>query len=110
MAAVQDTDLRPQDWTLFDKIMYGGFGYSQFCLPDNILIISLTIIYPPLGLISWLVKDTFTRTFPYITSSTFIKLFRNLEIIFYSIIYTMFLYIPGIIYTFNNTIYNNNDK
>ena len=100
------SEIKPEDWDLFSKIMYGGFGYGQFCLPDNILLISLTIIYPPLGMISYIIKNTLSQYFPYITALTFIKLFNNLHLIFYSIIYTMFLYIPGIIYTFNNTIYN----
>ena len=97
--------LTADDWTLFDKVLYGGFGYSEFCMPENILMIALTIIYPPLGMISFLVKDTISKTFPYITAKTFINLFQKMDVIVYSFVYTMFLYIPGIIYTFNNTIY-----
>ena len=98
--------LSANDWTLFDKVLYGGFGYSEFCMPDNILIIALTVIYPPLGMISYLVKNTISLSFPYITAKTFINLFQNMQLIAYSFIFTMFLYIPGIIYTFNNTIYS----
>ena len=101
--------LTANDWTLFDKVLYGGFGYSEFCMPDNILIIALTIIYPPLGMVSYLVRNTISRSFPYITAKTFINLFQNMQLIAYSFVYTMFLYIPGIIYTFNNTIYADSD-
>ncbi len=33
---MSDEEITIDDWTLFDKIMYGGFGYSSFCLPENI--------------------------------------------------------------------------
>ena len=106
MSSPPSYDLRPEDWTLYDKVLYGGFGYSEFCLPDNLLVIALTIIYPPLGMISYLVKNTISRSFPYLTARTFKNLFMNLNLIVQSIIWTMFLYIPGIIYTFDKTINN----
>ena len=99
--------LTANDWTLFDKVLYGGFGYSEFCMPDNLLIIALTVIYPPLGMISYIIKNTISKQFPYLTAQTFISLFEKLQQITYSFIFTMFLYIPGMIYTFNNTIYEN---
>ena len=105
---ISENELREitiNDWTLFDKVMYGGFGYSHFCLPQNILIISLSIIYPPLGLLVFLINQTISNSFPYITIKTIRALFDNLDKIAMSIIYTMLFYLPGLIYVFNNTIY-----
>jgi uncharacterized membrane protein YqaE (UPF0057 family) len=100
-------NLTADDWTLFDKMLYGGFGYSEFCMPSNILIIALTVIYPPLGMIAFLVHKTFTPYFPFITARTFINLFTHFELVVKSIIYTMLLYIPGIIFTFSNMNFSN---
>lgn len=100
---IDDNSITADKWTLYDKILYGGFGYSEFCLPNNILMIALTIIYPPLGMISYIINNALKTK-----KNMLIELFININHIVYSIIYTMFLYVPGIIYTFNNTIYNDN--
>lgn len=107
---MSDEEITVEDWTLFDKIMYGGFGYSTFCLPENILVIAMSVIYPPLGLLTWLISQTLDNKFPYFTYKTFIKLWNNIEHIAKSIIYTMLFYIPGLIYVFNQTIYLKMEK
>ena len=105
-----DTDkLTAADWTLYDKVLYGGFGYSEFCLPDNLLLIALAVIYPPLGMISQIIRSTIIHEFPYITANTFITLFQKMDRIVYSIIYTMFLYIPGLIYTLKYIVYGEDE-
>lgn len=106
---IDTSNLTANDWTLYDKILYGGFGYSEFCMPNNLLVIALAVIYPPLGMISHIIKGTTTKDFPYITAQTFIKLFKKLSLIVYSIIYTMFLYIPGLIYTMQYITYGDDN-
>ena len=108
--SIDTSKLTAADWTLFDKVLYGGFGYSEFCLPDNLLLISLAVIYPPLGMISFLIKGTISHSFPYLTANTFINLFKNMSLIVYSIIYTMFLYIPGLIYTIQTIVNKPTDQ
>ena len=39
------------EWTFFDKLMYGGLGYGNFCLPTHLFRVLLTIIFPPLGIV-----------------------------------------------------------
>ena len=47
------------EYTLFDKFLYGGFGYGYFCLPTNIFRVILTVIFPPLGVILKYLDDEF---------------------------------------------------
>ena len=79
------------DYTLFDKIMYGGLGYGYFCLPSNLLRIVFTVIFPPLGVAMKFV----TQKFPYVD---FKKLLMEIDELIYVVILTMFFYIPGLIY------------
>ncbi len=90
------------DWTLFDKIMYGGLGYGAFCLPTNFFKVIFTVIFPPLGEIINIVSDYVLDKFPYITYDTVKQVFLNLRRIIYSFILTSLFYIPGLIYTLSN--------
>lgn len=102
------------DYTLFDKIMYGGLGYGYFCLPSNLLRIVFTVIFPPIGVaMKFVVQD-----FPYID---FKKLLMGIDELIYVVILTMFFYIPGLIYALSvinceeeipqsNNNNNNNNK
>ena len=93
-------------WTLFDKIMYGGLGYGAFCLPTDFFKVIVAIIFPPLGEIINIVEDTVSDSFPYITWDSMKNLLtaNSLTIIVYSFLLTTLFYIPGLIYTLTNIV------
>jgi uncharacterized membrane protein YqaE (UPF0057 family) len=93
-------------WTLFDKIMYGGLGYGAFCLPSDFFKVIVAIIFPPLGEIINIVEDTVEDTFPYFTWDTLVLLFSNnaLTHLVYSLMLTTLFYIPGLVYTLTNIV------
>jgi len=101
MAQKAANEINADQWTLFDKIMYGGLGYGAFCLPSDFFKVIIAIIFPPLGHIINVVEDTVSDTFPYFTWETLYKLFSNEAIkqIVYSLILTTLFYIPGLVYT-----------
>ena len=43
MATQNNNTIKADDWTLFDKVMYGGLGYGTFCLPTDFLEYGLHI-------------------------------------------------------------------
>jgi uncharacterized membrane protein YqaE (UPF0057 family) len=94
--------INANDWTLFDKIMYGGLGYGAFCLPTNFFKVIFTVIFPPLGEIINIVSEYVLDQFPYVTYKTIKQVFLNLNRIIYSFILTSLFYIPGLIYTLSN--------
>jgi len=87
------------DWTFFDKVMYGGLGYGNVCLPSHLFEIILTVVFPPLGLI--LSRLDLSDTFPYVHWDTLSKIMDDLGIIVKCFLLTMFFYIPGLIYALN---------
>lgn len=95
------------DWTLFDKLMYGGLGYGAFCLPTNFFKIVFTVIFPPLGEILNTIADGLINEFPYVTWDTLKRLFNNLDTIIYSFLLTSMFYVPGLIYTLGNITCDN---
>lgn len=97
-----ENKINADDWTLFDKIMYGGLGYGAFCLPTNFFKIIFTVIFPPLGEVINIVADYILDEFPYVTWKTVKILFENLNRIIYSFVLTSMFYIPGLIYTLSN--------
>jgi uncharacterized membrane protein YqaE (UPF0057 family) len=98
--------INANDWTLFDKIMFGGLGYGAFCLPTDFFKVIVAIIFPPLGEIINIVEDTVSSTFPYFTVDTFKSLCSYIAInkIVYSFLLTTFFYIPGLVYTLTNIV------
>ena len=100
----QSNDIVMEEWTLFDKVMYGGLGYGAFCLPTNFLKIMLAVIFPPLGEVVNLVSNYISPDFPYFNWIVFGKLLQidNLNKIIYSFILTTLFYIPGLVYTLSN--------
>jgi uncharacterized membrane protein YqaE (UPF0057 family) len=92
------------EWTLFDKVMYGGLGYSPTCLPTNFFKLIVAIIFPPLGEIINIIEDKITYELPFITWDALKMLvdFKNINKIVYSFILTTLFYIPGLIYTLGN--------
>lgn len=97
-------EITGDDWTLFDKIMYGGLGYGSFCLPTNFFTLIIAIIFPPLGEILVILNDKISNSFPFITWDCVNELvkFENLNKIIYSIVLTTLFYIPGLIYVLGN--------
>ena len=93
-----DDTITPDQWTLYDKILYGGFGYSSFCMPDNVLTIALSIIFPPLGLISALVSKHIDKEMPWLNIDTLTIIYKYFDKIIYCFILTSLFYIPGLIY------------
>ena len=39
------------EYTFMDKVLYGGFGYGKFCIPDELPHIILAIVFPPFSII-----------------------------------------------------------
>ena len=91
-------------WTLFDKIMYGGSGYGSFCLPTDLFIITISCLFPPLGQLIIILEDTITDSFPYITwdSIRVLCTYNSLNTIVYSIILTTLFYFPGLVFVLTN--------
>ena len=87
------------EWTLFDRLVYGGLGYGAFCLPTNFFKILFTVLYPPLGEILNIVSDFIVEDFPYISWETLKAVMNNLDRIIYSFILTSMFYVPGLIFT-----------
>jgi uncharacterized membrane protein YqaE (UPF0057 family) len=80
------------NFTLWDRFLYGGLGYSMITLPTNLFRIIATVLFPPLGVVmKYIVND-----FPYID---FPNLVLHLDDVIYVLILTTFFYIPGLIYS-----------
>lgn len=87
-------------FTLFDRLLYGGLGHGYFCLPTNLIRIIATVLFPPIATILKHLK--LSTEFPYITMESLVYLLKNIGDILYSIILTMLFYIPGLIYGLSN--------
>jgi uncharacterized membrane protein YqaE (UPF0057 family) len=93
------TKIDNDNWTFYDKIVYGGLGYGNICLPSHLFDIIITVIFPPFGLI--LSKLDFKSSFPYIHWKTFDLVMENLSSIVKCFLLTMCFYVPGLIYALN---------
>ena len=93
-------------WTLFDKIMYGGLGYGSFCLPSDFFKVIIAIIFPPMGELINIVENTVSYTFPYFTWDTLVMLcsYNAITHLVYSLVLTTLFYIPGLVYTLTNIV------
>ena len=93
-------------WTLFDKVMYGGLGYGSFCLPSDFYKVIISIIFPPLGELINIVEDTVSGSFPYFTWDTLVMLcsYNAITHLVYSLLLTTLFYIPGLVYTLTNIV------
>jgi uncharacterized membrane protein YqaE (UPF0057 family) len=93
-ASANDLEVKidEDNFTLWDRFLYGGLGYSMIVLPTNLFRIVATVLFPPLGVVmQYIVND-----FPYID---FENLILNLDDVIYVLILTTFFYIPGLIYS-----------
>jgi len=93
-------------WTLFDKIMYGGLGYGSFCLPTDFYKVIISIIFPPMGELINIVEDTISNEFPYFSWDTLVMLcsYNAITHLVYSLVLTTLFYIPGLVYTLTNIV------
>jgi uncharacterized membrane protein YqaE (UPF0057 family) len=98
--------INADQWTLFDKIMYGGLGYGSFCLPTDFYKVIISIIFPPLGELINIIEDTISNEFPYFSWDTLVMLFSYNAIthLVYSLVLTTLFYIPGLVYTLTNIV------
>ena len=98
-----------QEYSLFDKIMYGGIGYGYFCMPTNIFKIIATVLFPPIGIIIENVGKL-GDSFPYIRLDNLKNIIAKINEFIYSFVLTMLFYIPGLIYTLNKFKSNRREK
>jgi len=100
------TNIDASKWTLFDRVMYGGFGYSSACLPTDFFKVIVAIIFPPLGEVINIVENTVSDSFPWITWNSLKELFtyKSLNTIVYSLLLTTLFYVPGLVYTLTNIV------
>jgi hypothetical protein len=104
------TKLSANDWTLFDKVTYGGLGYGAFVLPSNFFIIIVTCIFPPLGQIINILGNSIISTPPFFTLEC-LKLMllpKNFTKIINSVLLTSLFYIPGLVYVLGNIVDDDN--
>jgi hypothetical protein len=96
--------IKSDDWTLFDKVMYGGLGYGPTCLPSNFFKLIIAILFPPLGEIINIIGDSISPEMPFITWDALKLLvkYENINRIVYSFVLTTMFYIPGLVYTLGN--------
>ena len=97
------------NYTLFDKIMYGGLGYGYFCLPANLFKIIIAVLFPPFGIIIHNLGDVKTE-FPYVGISNLISISEHGIEFGISLILTTLFYVPGLIYTFGKMKLTSDDS
>lgn len=96
----KEQSITSMDWTLYDRLLYGGLGHGYFCLPTNLIRIIATVLFPPIATILKHLK--LSTEFPYITMESLVYLLQNIDDILYSFVLTALFYIPGLIYGLSN--------
>jgi uncharacterized membrane protein YqaE (UPF0057 family) len=101
---ISPNSIDPSQWTLYDKVMYGGLGYGSFCLPTKFFNIIIAIIFPPLGELINIIGSQVSSSVPFFSWGILKTLYQkdNMYKIIYSFLLTSFFYIPGLIYTLAN--------
>ena len=99
-------------WTLYDKVTYGGLGYGAFALPSNFFIIIATCIFPPLGQIITILGNTILPTPPFFTMDALRNLVLpdNFMSIIKSFLLTSLFYVPGLVYVLGNIVDKENTE
>lgn len=110
---VVENDIQSNNYTLFQKILYGGISHGVVVIPTHFFKILITILFPPIGEIFSIitsVPEFIADTFPWITWDAIINLvkFENINRIIYTFILTSMFYIPGLIYVLANLTPNTN--
>jgi len=101
MTDFMENKILSDDYSFFNKIMYGGLGHGVITIPTHFLRVITTMIFPPFGEILSIISDHVLSDFPYITWDAIKELlsYENLNRIIYSFVLTSLLYIPGLLYT-----------
>ncbi len=94
--------IEQDEWTFYDKLIYGGLGYGNICLPTHFFDVIMTVIFPPLGMI--LSKMDFLDYFPYINWATLDRVIDGINEIINCFFLTMCFYVPGLIYALNSLV------
>ena len=111
------TQLDASQWTLYDKITYGGLGYGAFSLPSNFFIIIITCLFPPLGQLINTLGTTISSSPPFFTWDCLTTIFEpstdpkkasNFTKIIYSFLLTCLFYFPGLAYVLGNIVDSDN--
>jgi hypothetical protein len=110
---VVENDIQNDNYTLFQKILYGGVSHGVLIIPTHFFKILITLLFPPIGEIFnalTSVPEYIADTFPWITWNAIINLvqFNTINRIVYSFILTSMFYIPGLIYVLANLTPNTN--
>ena len=96
------------NYSLFQKVLYGGVSHGVLIIPTHFFKLIITLIFPPLGQIINILSDKLISTFPWITWDALKQLFeyKNLNYIIYSFVLTSMFYIPGLVYTLSKLTTN----
>lgn len=103
-----ENDILNDNYTLFQKVLYGGISHGIIIIPTNFFKIIITLIFPPLGQVINSMSEFIIDKFPWITWDALKKLFdyETLNKIIYSFILTSMFYIPGLIYVLSHITTN----
>ena len=104
---VVENDIQNGNYTLFQKMLYGGVSHGVVIIPTHFFKILITLLFPPIGEIFSALSaapEYIIDTFPWITWDAIKNLvkFENINRIVYSFILTSMFYIPGLIYVLAN--------
>lgn len=108
-----ESDIQSDNYTLFQKMLYGGVSHGVIVIPTHFFKILITLLFPPIGeIFSALtsVSEYIADSFPWITWDALINLvkFDTINRIVYSFILTSMFYIPGLVYVLANLTPNTN--
>ena len=59
------------NWTLFDRLMYGGLGYGAFCLPTNFF--KIMGVFLIIGLLQYAFSDKEETSTPTVIEAEALK-------------------------------------
>jgi hypothetical protein len=95
-----ERDIYNDDYSLFQRILYGGVSSGSLVIPTNFFKLIFTLIFPPIGEILNAVSKFLIDKFPFITWEAVKAIFEydNLTRIVYSFVLTSMFYFPGLIY------------
>jgi uncharacterized membrane protein YqaE (UPF0057 family) len=107
MTDVVEDDILNDNYTFFQRILYGGVSSGILIIPTHFFKILITLIFPPLGEIFGALTSSvgfIADSFPWITWDALKKLvhYETINRIVYSFLLTSLFYIPGLLYSLSN--------
>lgn len=110
---VVENDIQRDNYTLFQRILYGGVSHGVVIIPTHFFKILITLLFPPIGEIFKIitsVPEFIADKFPWVTWDAIMNLvkFENINRIVYCFILTSMFYIPGLIYVLADLTPNTN--